>query len=183
GFGGYSRMPRGVSTGWPRIRSTTRRAFWAVIREKRLVARASMPTCPLLPLRSRGGRGRRGGTGGLDLALSVAGVPVEGAGRRELAELVAGGGLGDQHRDGTAPGLPGQGGAAHLGRDRRPARPGLHHTLLAGLDHRPHPLHQVEVDEGTFLDRACHARDSLFPYFTLRRWRMNFSVRLLWRVL
>src|SRR5262249_60804840 len=124
GFGGYSRMPRGVSTGWPRIRSTTRRAFWAVIREKRLVARASMPTCPLLPLRGRGGRGRRGGTGGLDLALTGAGVPVEGAGRRELAELVAGGVLGDEHRGELAPVVPGEGEADHLRGGPRAARPG-----------------------------------------------------------
>src|SRR5262249_61727144 len=125
GFGGYSRMPRGVSTGWPRIRSTTRRAFWAVIREKRLVARASMPTCPLLPLRGRGGRGRRGGTGGLDLALTVAGVPVEGAGRRELAGLVAGGGLGGEPRDELVPAVHGEGEGHPLRRVRAAGRAGL----------------------------------------------------------
>src|SRR5262245_28087582 len=177
-LGVYSRMPSAASTDLPRMRFTTKRAFCAVMRENLLDARASM-----LLLRSRRrGRGRRGA---LDLSLAVAGMAVERARGRELAELVTDGVLGDEHGDELPTVVDREREPDHVGRDGRAARPGLHDPLLAGLDHRPHLLQEVEVDEGTFLHRSCHV--GLLPsdlvYLDLRRWRMNLSVRLLWRVL
>src|SRR5262249_51623174 len=57
-LGVYSRIPSAFSTGWPRIMLTTKRAFCAVTREKRLVARASMATCPSGPRRAPPGHRR-----------------------------------------------------------------------------------------------------------------------------
>src|SRR5262245_38871228 len=93
----------------------------------------------------------------LDLALLVAGMAVEGAGGRELAELVADRVLRDEHRDELAAVVNGEGEADHLGRDRRSARPGLDDPLLTGVGQRLDLLQQMAVDEWAFLDGACHA--------------------------
>src|SRR5262249_47803843 len=123
------------------------------------------------------------------LSLAVAGMAVEGARRRELTQLVAGGVLGDEHRNELASVVRREREADHVGGDGRAARPGLDDALLAGLDHGSYLLHQMEVHEGTFFHRPCHA--GVLPsglvdssrYFALRRWRMNLLVRLLCLVL
>src|SRR5437867_2589979 len=101
----------------------TRRAFCAVMRTKRLVARASIvrlppPSCVAPPfslrphlLRRRrawprpgcAGCRRRGPSRALDLALAIPRVAVEGARGRELTELVPHGVLRDEDRDELAP--------------------------------------------------------------------------------
>src|SRR5215469_5675221 len=144
-FGVYSRMPSADSTDLPRIRSTTSRAFCAVMRENLLDARASIATSSLLARR-------------LGRVRSTRPRPFP-CGRRN-----------------------GRGRCAS-------ARPGLDDALLAGLDHGSYLLHQMEVHEGTFFHRPCHA--GVLPsglvdssrYFALRRWRMNLLVRLLCLVL
>ncbi len=57
--------------------------------------------------------------------------PVEGARRRELAELVADHVLGDQHRNVLLAVVDAEGEAHELRQDRRAARPGLDHVLAA----------------------------------------------------
>src|SRR5205823_8581754 len=116
----------------------------------------------------------------LDLALSIARMSVERARRRELAELVPDRVLGDDHGYEFPSVLHGEGEAQHVRRDCRTARPRLHHPLLARLEHLAHLLHEVCVDERALLDRPCHAS---LRYFVFRRWRIQRSVRLLWRVL
>src|SRR5262249_15351866 len=130
-LGVYSRIPSAFSTGWPRIMLTTKRAFCAVTREKRLVPRASLAHCPSAP---RGGG--PGAPAGLDLALPIARMAVEGARGREFTQLVTDGVLGDEHRDELPPVVHGEGEADHLGRHRGASRPRLDYPLLTGFDHR-----------------------------------------------
>src|SRR5207249_2073604 len=105
----------------------------------------------------RGARGARGGRGDtLHPALAVARVTVEGARGRELTELVANRVLRDEDGDELPPVVHREGEAHHVGRDGRAARPGLHHLLLARLEHGAHLLHEMRVDERALLYRACH---------------------------
>src|SRR5579864_8324328 len=76
------------SAGSPRMRSTTRRAFRGVTRTYRALALASIGPAFLLLTAT---------------APVVPHVTAEGASRRELTELVADHGLGDEHRHVLAP--------------------------------------------------------------------------------
>src|SRR5262249_50591163 len=167
-----------ASTGLARISATTRRAFCAVSRTNRVVARVSVmdASCSrprrLSRRRPRGRprgrprarpRGRCRGRGTFHLSLAVARMAVEGAGGSELPQVMADRVLRDEDRDELPPVVHREGEAHHLGCDGGAARPRLHHALLSRIDHRPHLLHEVRVDEGTLLDRACHALASLPP--------------------
>ena len=44
----------------------------------------------------------------------------------------------------------------HVGNDRRAARPGFYKPFLAGAVHRLDLLHQMVVDEISFLNASCH---------------------------
>src|SRR5437868_64750 len=91
----------------------------------------------------------------------VAGMAVEGAGRRELAELVADHVLGHQHRDEFVAVVDAEGQADELREDRRAARPGADHFVAAGPARLLGFLHQIAVDKGAFPYRASHALSPL----------------------
>src|SRR6185369_12227503 len=88
--------------------------------------------------------------------LLVARVGREGAGRRELAELVTDHLLGDVHRDELLAVVDAEGEPDELRQDRRTTRPGLDHLVahaaacLLGL------LDQAALDERAFPDGTCH---------------------------
>src|SRR4051794_18370834 len=83
-------------------------------------------------------------------------VPTEGAGGRELAELVPDHGLGHEHRDVLAAVVHGDRVPEHVGDDRRAPRPGADDVLGALLVLHVHLLEQVVVDEGALLQAAWH---------------------------
>src|SRR6476620_1890369 len=131
------------------MRSTTRRAFMGVTRIYRAWALASM----VVPSVSVIGRFRRSATTRLAVVLLVA---AEGAGRRELAELVADHRLGDEHRDVLAAVVHGDRVPEHVRDDRGTTRPRLDHVLGALVVLDVHLLEQVVVDEGALLQAARH---------------------------
>src|SRR3954447_24572732 len=132
------------SASMPRTRSMTRRHFIGVVRTKRACARAAL-----------GGRCRTlfSATTGPPVVLDVT---AEGAGGRELAELVPDHRLGDEHRDVLAPVVHGDRVPEEVGDDRRTTRPRLDDVLGALLVLSVHLLEQVVVDEGTLLQTARH---------------------------
>ena len=75
---------------------------------------------------------------------------------RELAELVPDHRLRDEHRHVLAAVVHRDRVPEHVRDDRRAARPGAHHLLLALLVHVVDLLHQVVVDERTLLQRPRH---------------------------
>src|SRR4051812_47215270 len=92
-----------------------------------------------------------------DPALLVGGVTVEGARRRELAELHSHHVLVDRHRHELAAVVDIEGETDELWQDRRPARPGLDRrsaTLLVLRGFRF--LQQRKLDERTFPDGTGH---------------------------
>src|SRR3954464_10588936 len=105
-------------------------------------------------------------------------MAAEGAGGRELAELVAHHGLGDEHRDVLATVVHRDGVTQHRRDDHRAARPGLDHVLVAGLVRRHDLAEQVVVDEGALLQTAWHLFVSYYLRFlpTLRRRTINLSL-------
>src|SRR3954470_18197405 len=129
----------------PRIRLTTRRAFMGVTRMCRTRAIDSTISLLLTPPRSAAAT-----------LLVVLHVSTEGAGRRELAELVAHHGLGDEHRDVLATVVHRDGVTQHGRDDHRAARPGLDHVLAVGLVRGDHLAKQVPVDEGALFETAWH---------------------------
>src|SRR3712207_9200327 len=140
------------------MRSTTRRAFMGVPGSKGAVARAPGPSCP------------NGEVIGSSLYLSapprpavVLDVPAEGAGGRELAELVPDHGLGHEDRDVLATVVHGQGVAEHVRDDRGTTRPGADHVLGALLVLGVHLLEQVVVDERALLQAAWHVCRTPLP--------------------
>src|SRR5207245_2438826 len=134
-------------TDFPRIWSSTSRAFRADTRTKR--ARASVRTTLRLPRR----RGR---------SLLGRAVRLERAGHRELAQPVADHVLGDIDRDELLAVVDGERVADELRRDRRAARPGLQHLLLAAPVQLLHPRQEGLVDVRPLLERTPHGR-FLFP--------------------
>src|SRR5262249_22179122 len=88
--------------------------------------------------------------------LPVTGVTVEGAGRSELAELVADHVLRDEDRQELLAVVDRERDAHHLGEDRRATRPGLQHLLRLRTLRLEHLDHQVLVDERTFLNATSH---------------------------
>src|SRR6266850_3629627 len=133
-------------TALPRIWSRTSRALRADTRRKR--ARAVVIMLGLA----------RGGGGGL-LGLAVR---LEGAGERELAELVADHVLGHVDGDELPAVVHGQRVADELRRDRGAPRPGLEHLLLARAVQLLDTPVELLVDVRPLLERASHASRLLF---------------------
>src|SRR5579872_3149905 len=104
---------------------------------------------------------RRRGAAGLPISapprLLVAGVAVEGARRRELAELVADHVLGHQHRDEFVAVVDAEGQADELREYRRAPRPGADHFVPSRAARLLRLLQEIAVDERAFPNRACHA--------------------------
>src|SRR5512146_751031 len=93
-------------------------------------------------------------------------MPTEGPRRRELAELVTDHLLGDEDRHVLAAVVDGDRVADHLGEDRRGARPGADHVLLARLVHRLDPAHQPLFHERPLLRTAAHLAAALLAAAT-----------------
>src|SRR5690242_20063382 len=87
----------------------------------------------------------------------VAGVAVERAGRRELAEFVADHVLGQQHRDELVAVVDAEGQPDKLRKDRRAPRPRADHLVAPRAPRLLGLLQQIAVDERAFPYRACHA--------------------------
>src|SRR5260370_702639 len=87
----------------------------------------------------------------------VAGMAVEGAGRRELAQFVADHVLGHQHRNEFVAVIDAKGQADELREDRRPPRPRPDHLVAPRTARLLRLFQQIAVDERTFPYRACHA--------------------------
>src|SRR6476659_4350811 len=90
------------------------------------------------------------------LALLVGGVAVEGARRRELAELHSDHVLIDRHRHELAAVVDIERQADELWQDRRTARPGLDRRALAAVLCAFRLLQQRKLDERTFPDGTGH---------------------------
>src|SRR3954454_18994993 len=141
-----------VAASLPRIDWATRFSFCGLMRKARRKAEASVSarrrSAACLPISG-------------PLCPLVAGMAVEGAGRREFAELVADHVLGHQHRDEFVAVIDAKGQADELRENRRAARPGADHLVAAGPARFLGFLHQIAVDKGAFPYRARHA---LSPY-------------------
>src|ERR1041385_3411701 len=163
---------RAFSTCWPRIRSTTSRAFCGETRMYRasaftllLSAAMTIPLCRFRGLLRGGGLHR---------------VPLELAGGREFAELVSHHILGDIHGDEFFPVVQRDGVAHELGKDGAAARPRAHDLLFIGRGHHRQPGFQVGVGKRSLLYASAHGCLYLFLLFRLT---IHLSVRLLLRVL
>src|SRR5215467_72852 len=88
--------------------------------------------------------------------LFLTAVGAEGAGRRELAELVSDHRLRDEDRDVLLAVVDGDRVPDHLREDRRGARPGFHHLFFAGLVHGSDPPHQALLDPRALFRRSTH---------------------------
>src|SRR6516162_3764824 len=134
---------RAFSTCWPRIKSTTRRAFCADTR----IYLASAFTCSMaIPLC---------GLGSL-LGRRLNAVPFELTGRRKLAQLVPDHVLRHVHRDELLPVVHRDRVPYELRKNRRAARPGAHHLLLVGgIQHRQLGF-QMRVGERSLLYASAH---------------------------
>src|SRR5258708_2965188 len=95
------------------------------------------------------------------LRLLVGRMAIEGAGRRELAELVADHVLGDQHRDKFMAVIDAKGQADELREDRRAPRPRLDDLVAPGSARFLRLFQEVAVDERPLPYRACHLRSPL----------------------
>ena len=85
----------------------------------------------------------------------------EGAGRRELAELVADHLLGDVHRDELLAVVDAERQADELRQDRRAARPGLDHFVAARLPRAFSAfLSRIALDERALPNGTCHCLSS-----------------------
>src|SRR5690606_14641957 len=107
----------------PRMRSTTRRAFWGVTRTNRACALASiavLPSCVVIGrlLADPSSPTRGSATTSLAVVLLVA---AERPRRGELSELVADHRLGHEDRDVLAAVVHGEGVSQEVGGDHRPA--------------------------------------------------------------
>src|SRR3954462_9660407 len=163
------------------MRSTTRRAFMGVTRMNRAVARATCVSCPnweVIELSSL-----PGGSAAPRPAV-VLDVPTEGAGGRELAELVPDHRLGDEHRDVLAAVVHGDRGPEHVGDDRRAPRPGADDVLGALVVLCVHLGEQVVVDERALLEAAWHVCRTPLPAqrFLLVRRRRTIRASLAFRL-
>src|SRR5882757_3778191 len=139
----------------PRIRSTTRRAFMGVTRMYRAWALASMvvPSVSVMSVAPPRRRKPPSATTRLAVVLLVA---AEGAGRRELAELVADHRLSDKHRDVLTAVVHRDRVTQHGRDDHRAAGPGLDDVLGACVVLYVHLFDEVVVDEGPLLETARH---------------------------
>src|SRR5436189_518068 len=146
--GVYWSVASASPTDFPRIWSSTSRAFRADTRTKR--ARASVRTALRLP--------RRRGRGLLGRA-----VRPERSGHRELAQPVADHVLGDVDRDELLAIVDRERVADELRHDRRAARPRLQHLLLPAPVQLLHPREQRLVDVRPLLERTPHRRLLFLP--------------------
>src|SRR5947209_16921587 len=125
----------------PRIVCATRFSFCALLRSARRNAEASLSArrraAACLPISG-------------PLCPLVAGMAVKGAGRRELAELVADHVLGHQHRDEFMTVVDAEGQPDELREDRRAPRPGADHFVAPRTARFLRLLQQIAVDEGAF---------------------------------
>src|SRR5262249_34770104 len=152
-----SRSASAVATFLPRISWASRLSFCGLTRSIFATAFASFSASArgwlfllMSSPRSRGARRRRA------LGLAVGRVAVEGAGRRELAELVADHLLGDHHRDVLVAVVDPEGEPDELRENRRAPAPGLDHVVTAGRARGLRLLEQIAVDERAFPDRTRH---------------------------
>src|SRR2546428_407947 len=146
--GVYWSVASASPTDFPRIWSSTSRAFRADTRTKR--ARASVRTALRLPR----GRGR---------SLLSRAVRLERAGHRELTQPVTDHVLRDVDRDELLAVVDGERVADELRRDRRAARPRLQHLLLPAPVQLLHPREQRLVDVRPLLERTPHRRLLFLP--------------------
>src|SRR5213594_2826818 len=146
--GVYWSVASASPTDFPRIWSSTSRAFRADTRTKR--ARASVRTALRLPR----GRGR---------SLLSRAVRLERAGHRELTQPVTDHVLRDVDRDELLAVVDGECVADELRRDRRAARPRLQHLLLPAPVQLLHPREQRLVDVRPLLERTPHRRLLFLP--------------------
>src|SRR3712207_4094876 len=111
-------------------------------------------------------------------------VPTEGAGGRELAELVPDHRLGHEDRDVLAAVVDGDRVAEHVRDDRRTTRPGPDDVLGALVVLRVHLLEQVVVDERALLQAAWHVCRTPLPAqrFLLVRRRRTIRASLALRL-
>src|SRR6201994_4464078 len=100
------------------------------------------------------------------VCLVPAAVRAEGAGRRELAELVPDHRLRDEDRNVFFAVVDGDRVADHLREDRGSTRPGFGHLFFAGLVLSVDASHQTLFDPGALFRRTPHQRP---PFFLPRR--------------
>src|SRR5438132_2096270 len=146
--GVYWSVASASPTDFPRIWSSTSRAFRADTRTKR--ARASVRTALRLPR----GRGR---------SLLSRAVRLERAGHRELTQPVTDHVLRDVDRDELLAVVDGERVADGVRRDRGAARPRLQHLLLPAPVQLLHPREQRLVDVRPLLERTPHRRLLFLP--------------------
>src|SRR5580704_9702437 len=132
----------------PRIVCATRLSLRGLVRRPRMDAAASL---------SSSRRSAAGFAMSAPSRLLIAGVPVEGPGRRELAELVPDHVLGDQHRDEFVPVIDTEGEPDKLRKNRRPARPGADHLVAPRPTRRLSLFEEIAVDKRPLPYRACQA--------------------------
>src|SRR5258708_18512183 len=130
------RIWRALSALRPRIKSTTRRAFWGEVRRYLLFAVASGISISFLRLRRRRrcccrrSRSARRSGRGCRLFHHLHGVSLEGAGRRKLAELVSHHVFGDVDGNEFPPLMHGNRVSDEIRKNRRAGRPAADHLLL-----------------------------------------------------
>src|SRR4051794_24324192 len=137
-----------VAASLPRIICATRLSLRGLVRIARRKAEASFSAS-------------RRRAGGLLISgpprLFVAGMAVEGAGRRELAEFVADHVLGHQHRDEFVAVIDPERQPDKLREYCRAPRPGADHLVAPRPARFLRLLQQIAVDKRAFPYRACHA--------------------------
>src|SRR4051812_32127522 len=157
------RMSRAIPTGLLRMMSSTSRTLYGDVRLWRRTARVPSRSLVLGPGTSAPPR------------PFLAGVEPEGAGGRELAQLVADHRLGDVDGHVLAAVVDGDGVTDHVGDDRRATRPRLDHPLLVAGVEVVDLLQQVVVDERPLLQTARHAYPYLRDPRVRRRRTMSFE--------
>src|SRR3954451_932394 len=155
-----------------------------VTRTNRAVARATGASCPnweVIDVFSLPVSRVRSAAPGPAVVLDV---PTEGAGGRELAELVPDHRLGHEDRDVLAAVVHGDRVPEHVGDDRRAPRPGADDGLGASLVLRVHLGEQVVVDERALLQAAWHLCRTPLPAqrFLLARRRRTIMASLAFRL-
>src|SRR4051794_25741801 len=136
---------------WPRIRSTTSRAFCGEIR----IYRASAFACMLssMPLRCLGRLRTL-------LRRRLHRVALKGPRRRKLAQFVPHHVLGHIHRDEFLPVVHRHGVPHEFGENGGSARPGAHHLLLIGRRQHRQLGFQVSIGKRSLLYASAHSLTS-----------------------
>src|SRR5581483_3965538 len=138
------RMLMACPARWPRIRSTTNRAFCGDVLMYLASALASM-SVPLCRLGGLFGRG-------------LGGMTLEGPRGRKLAELVPNHVLGDVYRNELPAVVNGDGVPDEIGNNGGTPRPGTNHFLFVLLVQRRDLLEEMVVGERSFFERSAHVR-------------------------